>query len=89
MTQTVDSADVGEKLRGLLRDLEATRQDIVVERDGKPVAALVPINTYLLWKQKRDEFFAEWEAIAKRANLSEDEAMELALREQRAHRAGL
>ena len=50
----------------------------VVERNGEPVAAVVPIEVYEQWKQSREAFFGKLRAIAEDANLPEDEADRLA-----------
>jgi prevent-host-death family protein len=47
---------------------------VVVERNGEPVAAVVPIELYEHWKRERQAFFDEMREISERVNLPEDEA---------------
>ena len=49
----------------------------MVEYHGEPVAAVVPIELYQQWKQRREAFFEKMRATAERANLPEDEAAAL------------
>lgn len=64
---------------GQLLDQVMARGDrFVVERNGKPMAAVVPIEVYEQWKVSRDTFFDTMRTVAERVNLPEAEAMELA-----------
>lgn len=62
----------------LLDQVMAQGDQFVVERNGKPVAALVPIDVYEQWKASREAFFDNVRQIAERVNLPEDDAMDLA-----------
>jgi len=62
----------------LLDQVMARGDQFVVERNGKPVAALVPIDVYEQWKASREAFFDNLRQIAERVNLPEDDAMDLA-----------
>lgn len=50
---------------------------VVVERNGEPVAAVVPIELYEQWKKRRAVFFNKLEAMAEDANVPEEEAEQL------------
>lgn len=67
----------------LLRDVEAKRGPVVVERNGEPVAAVVPMDLYNRWKEDREALFGSIRTAAERANLTDQEAMTLALEGQR------
>ena len=56
----------------------AAGDEIVVERHGRPVAVLVPMRVVEAADRARTEFFRVWDEAAARANMDEDEAMELA-----------
>jgi prevent-host-death family protein len=62
----------------LLQDVTAGRGKYIVERNGEPIAALVPIETYNQWKRRRTLFFDKLRATAQRANLTDEEAIQLA-----------
>jgi len=71
----------------LLSEVAAKGDRYVVERHGEPVAAVVPMQVYEQWKRRREAFFERMEATARRANMSEDDAMALALEAVREVRA--
>jgi prevent-host-death family protein len=50
---------------------------VVVEKNGEPVAAVVPIELYEQWKRRREAFFEHMRQVAERANMPEDEAQAL------------
>jgi hypothetical protein len=49
----------------------------VVERNGQPIAAVVPIEVYEQWKRRREAFFEKVQRVAERSTLSEAEAFKL------------
>jgi prevent-host-death family protein len=62
--QKVISAMTARKQFGQLLEESFYRGDtFVVERAGKPMAALVPIEQYQQWLTQRSEFFAQITAI--------------------------
>lgn len=87
MERTVAAFAARRQFGQLLREVETLQEQVIVERNGHPVAALVPIAVYEQWKRQRDAFFDRLEATAARANLSEDEAIALALEAQHSARA--
>jgi hypothetical protein len=54
----------------------------VVEKNGEPVAAVVPIEMYEKWKQRREAFFRRIREAAERSkhyeDVSEEETMRVA-----------
>jgi prevent-host-death family protein len=87
MERKIGAFEARRQFGKVLNEVVAKGDRYVVERHGEPVAAVVPIRLYEQWKRERDAFFDRMEAIAERANMSEDEAMALALEAQRAVRA--
>lgn len=87
MERTIDAADMRRGLDEMLDGVATSGDQVVVERDGRPVAAVVPMRLYEQWKRERDAFFDRIEATTRRVNMPEDEAMALALDAQRAVRA--
>ncbi|MBI1925805.1 type II toxin-antitoxin system Phd/YefM family antitoxin [Candidatus Poribacteria bacterium] len=47
MSQTISLDQLPRKAENLLRGVWEGHESIVIERDGKPVAAVVPMNEYL------------------------------------------
>lgn len=85
--RTMQVADAGRGFAHLIDEVVAHRDHIIVERDGEAVAAVVPIALYQQWKNERDALFASIERTARRVNMSEADALALALEGQRATRA--
>lgn len=83
----MDDVEAQKAFGTVLRDVEARRASVVVERNGAPVAAVIPFDLYNQWKRSREAFFGRLEATAARANVPEEEATSLALEAQRAVRA--
>jgi prevent-host-death family protein len=75
---------------GKVLDAVGFRGDaVVVEKNGEPLAAIVPIQFLERWEEQRRAFFDEMRAVSKRSSLSEEEAQELvgqAVQEVRAKR---
>ena len=62
----------------ILKDVSVRGESYVVEYHGEPVAAVVPLRVYEGWKRKGEDFFDTLEAMARRTDLSPDEAETLA-----------
>lgn len=89
MERTIAAFDARRQFGKVLNEVMAKGDSYVVERHGEPVAAVVPVRLYEQWKRERDAFFDRMEAIARRANVPEEEAEQLveeAIREVRAER---
>lgn len=92
MEKTLGSATVRRKFGELLEEVYYRGDKIVVERRGRPMAALVPIELYEKWQTQRERFFdlidearERNEDIAPEVLEQEIEAAILAVREE--HRA--
>jgi len=76
---------------GELIDGVKAGEKFVITEHGKQVAAVVPLTVYENWKKEREEAFQTMFAImdeaSAHANLSEEEAMQLALEAVAAVRA--
>jgi prevent-host-death family protein len=78
MEKTLGTFEVRRSLGRILEDVAANGDRVVVERNGRPVAAVVPIDVYNQWKRSRAEFFERMRLAAERANVTPDEADQLA-----------
>ncbi|MDQ3547696.1 MAG: type II toxin-antitoxin system Phd/YefM family antitoxin [Chloroflexota bacterium] len=79
MTETTLSERDAQRQFGALLEGVSVRSDtVIVERQGEPVAAIIPFNAYRQWQQQRDEararFFTLVQESAERANLDPEEA---------------
>jgi prevent-host-death family protein len=73
----IDAFDVRRKFGDVLIGI-FKGEEYVVERYGKPVAALVPIEIYEQWKNKREIFFEKLETISRRVNFTPQKADQVA-----------
>jgi len=87
MERTIAAFDARRQFGRVLHEVIANGDQYVVERHGAPIAAVIPIDLYEQWKRSREAFFDRIEATARRADVPEDEAMQLALEEIAAVRA--
>jgi len=90
MEKTLGSATVRRKFGELLEEVYYRGDKVVVERRGRPMAALVPIDLYEKWQAQREQFFQLIVALRDR-NKDIDPAVleqeiEAAIRARRAER---
>jgi prevent-host-death family protein len=87
MEKTISSQDAPQRIGDVLHEVSDNGDRYVVEQDGVPLAAVIPFGLYAQWKQRRETFFAQMRETAERANLSEDEAIQLTDEAKQAVRA--
>ena len=85
MAEKVSTMDVRARIGDMLNRVALRRDEFIIERKGKPLAALVPIERL---EQMREFARRELRTFAEEQNragpkLSEAEAMDLALEAQR------
>jgi prevent-host-death family protein len=78
MEKTVGAFEVRRSFGRILQQVTVKGDRVVVERHGEPVAAVVPIDVYNQWKRSRAEFFERMRRAAEQADLSPEEADQLA-----------
>jgi prevent-host-death family protein len=78
MEKTISAFEARRKFGKLLQGVAANGDIVVVERHGERVAAVVPIEDYERLQRSRKEFLDKIRATAERANMSPEEADELA-----------
>lgn len=77
MEKTVSSNDVSHQFGDLLEHVSGQGDRYVVERDGAPLAAVIPFALYAQWKRRREGFFQLMRDTAERANLDDHEAVRM------------
>ncbi len=80
MEKKIGSADVRRNFDQLLEEVYYRGDTVVVERRGRPMAALVPLDLYESWQELREEFFA---LIAEARERNQDVPMEILEKEIR------
>ena len=74
MERRVGAFEARRSFGEILQEVAARGDRYVVERHGKAVAALVPIEVYVQWKRARSEFFNKVRALAETGGMPPEEA---------------
>lgn len=77
MEKTIEAFEVRRTFSKVLRDVSRGDNVVVVEQNGEPVAAVVPIEWSQQWKKRREAFFEHMRTVSERAHVPEEEAQEL------------
>ena len=77
MEKTISSQDAPQCFGDLLREVSVRGERYVVEQDGVPLAAVVPIALYTQWKRGRASLFELMREAGEQAALGEDDAVRL------------
>ena len=66
MEKTVNALKARRNLGELLEEVYYNGDHFIVERAGKPMAAIVPIAQYRQWKERQMQFFARIDEVRER-----------------------
>jgi prevent-host-death family protein len=66
MAKRVAAVKARQTLGTILDDVRLTGAEYVVERDGRPTAAIVPLSTYERYRRARTDAFDRIEALRNR-----------------------
>jgi prevent-host-death family protein len=88
MDKTIGIAAARTGFRDLVDRVQYQGGAYIISRNGKPAAAVVPIEVYENWKRQREEFFSAIRRMQERANLKPKAAERLASEAVRAARRG-
>jgi prevent-host-death family protein len=78
MEKALGATEVGRSFGEILEDVADRGDRVVVERQVRPIAAVVPIDVYNQWKRSRADFFERMSQAAGRSNLTAEDADRLA-----------
>lgn len=73
MLKRVSAVKVRQNLGEVMNEVALRDDEYIVERAGKPLVAIIPVEKYLSMKRERDEFFRMYDAI-QAENAAEDAA---------------
>ncbi len=66
MERTINAVAARRRLGQLLEETFYRGDVFIIERAGRPMAAMIPIERYRQWQQRREEFFAMIDEVQKR-----------------------
>jgi len=79
MERKLSVTQAREKLRDVVEQVQFQGDTYILSRHGKPAAAVVPIEIYENWKQRRRGFFDLIRDMQQRANLEPEDSDNLAI----------
>jgi prevent-host-death family protein len=77
MVNTVSAWEARRNFGKLMDDVARRGQPVVIESHGEPKVAVVPVHLLEAWEHRRRRAFDLMRESAERANLSDEEAMEV------------
>lgn len=86
MAERVSTIDVRQRIGDLLNRVALRRDEFVIERKGKPLAALVPIERLEQMRRFARRHALELLEKQKQSPVTEEQALEIALEAQRSAR---
>jgi prevent-host-death family protein len=72
MLKTVSALKVRQNLGEIMNEVALRDDEYIVERAGKPLVAIIPVEKYLSMKRERDEFFRMYDAM--QAEVADEDA---------------
>jgi prevent-host-death family protein len=63
MLKTVSAVKVRQNLGEVMNEVALRDDEYIVERAGKPLVAIIPVEKYLSMKRERDEFFRMYDVM--------------------------
>ena len=76
MLKKVSAIKVRQNLGQVMNEVALKSDEYIVERAGKPLVAIIPIEKYLSMKKERDEFFRMYEELQGEAMSGEEESID-------------
>ena len=81
MEKTVNAVQARKQLGRLLEEVFYQNQRVIIERAGRPMAVLVPLEQYRQWQAGRDAFFATVDEVLQHTREIPPEELETVIAE--------
>ena len=81
MEKTINAVTARQRLGQILDETYYRGDAFVIERAGRPMAVVVPVEQYQQWQQRRNEFFAMIDAVQERTGKLPPDELEAAIAE--------
>ena len=78
MRQALGVTEARKEFSTIIEQVQYRGDSYIINRYGKPAAAVVPIEVYESWKRQREEFFDLIRDLQGEADLSPEEAERVA-----------
>jgi antitoxin (DNA-binding transcriptional repressor) of toxin-antitoxin stability system len=87
LEQTIGTFEMRQGFSRFVDEVARDRKKFVIEKHGRSVAAVVPMEIYNQWKRERRRLLDLMRKASKTANLDEETALRIALDAQQEVRA--
>jgi PHD/YefM family antitoxin component YafN of YafNO toxin-antitoxin module len=57
MIRTISAIEARQRFGQMMNEVQLRRDHYIVERDGKAMVAVVPVEEFHAWMRRREEFF--------------------------------
>ncbi len=81
MEKVINAMKARQNLGTLLNEVFLKNDQFIIERNGKPQAAVIPVWQFEQWKTKREEFFKMIERVWQRNKRVAQKTLERELKE--------
>jgi len=81
MEKTVNAVQARQQLGRLLEEVFYQSQRVIIERAGRPMAVLVPLDQYRQWQEQRTAFFAMVDEVQQRTGQVPPDELEAVIAE--------
>lgn len=61
MIRTISAIEARQRFGQLMNEVQLRHDHYIIERAGKPMVAVVPVEEFQAWMRRRDEFFQQIE----------------------------
>ena len=82
MLKRITAIKVRQNLGQVMNEVALKEDEYIVERAGKPMVAIIPIEEYQRMKKEKDEFFQMFEEVQKAVRPGSEKPSILRLRRQ-------
>ncbi len=81
MLKRVSAIKVRQNLGEVMNEVVMKSDEYIVERAGKPLVAIIPVEKYLSMKKEREEFFRMYDELKAEVGREEKEGADLDIEE--------
>lgn len=81
MLKTISAIKVRQNLGQVMNEVALKEDEYIVERAGKPLVAIIPVEQYQSIKKEREEFFKMVEEIQKEAEKADKRLVDREIKE--------
>ena len=77
MLKRISAIKVRQNLGQVMNEVALKEDEYIVERAGKPLIAIIPIEEYQRMKKEKDEFFQMFEEVQKDVRPGSEKAIDI------------